>query len=81
MAVTLTLGVGLLIVSLGVVTTVIVVRLVVVAPVTVVVVIAGRGLEFSVSQLGRHIHSLTHSLTEAIAKVVTITLPEAVIQG
>ena len=75
MAVTLTLGVGLVIVTLGVVTPVIVVRLVVMAPVPLVMVIAGRGLELSVSQLGRDIHSLTYSPTEAIAKVVTITLP------
>ena len=80
-AVTLTLGVWLVMVSLGVVTPVIVVRLVVMAPVPVVVVIAGRGLELSVGQMGRDIHSLAHSLTEASAKAVTKTLPEAVIQG
>ena len=79
MAVTLTLSVGLVIVSLGVVTTVIVIRLVVVTPVPVVMVIAGRGLELSVSQMGGDIH--TNIITEAVTKPVTITLPEAVVQG
>ena len=77
--VTLTVGVGLVIVSLRVVTTVIIIRLMVVAPVPVVMVIAGRGLELSVSQMGRDIH--TYIITEAVTKSVTITVAEAVMQG
>ena len=77
--VTLTLSVGLVIVGFRVVTTVIVIRLVVVTPITMVMVIAGRGLELSVSQMGRDIH--TNIITEAVTKTATITLPQAVVQG
>ena len=76
-AVALAVCVGLVVVCLGVVTPVIVIRLVVVTPVPVMMVIAGRGLELRVCQLGGDIHSVTNSNTEAVIKA----LPEAVVQG
>ena len=70
MAVTLTLSVGLVIVSLGVVTTMIVISQVVVAPVSISMIITGRGLELGVSQVGGDIHSLTETITKSLPETV-----------